>query len=271
MLKFKTLLFFTSLLSIAYAQNDTLFVVASHSEGVLVDNNAAQIGQLVYSNAEQLTIPKGGYALVVLKKGHAYRFTSSTSIKRIQDRIKGLDKSRLSFGPRGCGITNFELMGAPTNQYSGIAGDSILVAIKTNHDRVKPPYKIQLTDMFGKVLFADSTVANWRTCDVKYLLAAEKFLLFNVSAKGFSAEHLLKCISDENKKVLNSELVRVTNAGASELLKLAVLELNDLYYDHMFLLYKLTRSNYQPENEILSEYLSRLKKKYEFDLFNFQE
>jgi hypothetical protein len=271
MVKFKTLLFCITLLpTFAYAQNNALFVIAGYSEGVSVDNTPITIGQTVYSNSKELIIPKGGYALVILKKGYPQKLTKSILTKKVGQSINGVDP-RILYGPTICNFGDIDLMGAPTSPYSHLAGDSILIAIKALYGRGKPPYKIELTDMYGTVLSSDSTVANWKTIEVRRLLMANQYLLFRVSGKGFSSENLIKPFPDAQKESLNLEVARVTNARSSELLKLAILELSNLYYDHMFLLYQLTRSNYQTNNEILAAYFTRLKKKYEFDLFDFQK
>lgn len=273
MLKFQILLFCTSLFStFAYGQSEAVFVVASYSEGVSVDNTPVQVGQLVTSNSKQLSIPKNGHALIIVKGGYPLKLTKSIPIDRVENKVQSDGKSRLIFGPAiVCHFPGINLIGTPTNQYSNIAGDSILIAIKPIYGGGKPPYKIEFTDMFGTVLSTDSTVANWRIYEVKRSLTQYQFLVFHVSGKGFGGENLIKLLPDEEKKSLNAELAQITNSGSSALLKLTIFEHRKLYYDHMFLLYQLTRSNYQPENEILTSYFSRLKEKYEIELFNFQK
>jgi hypothetical protein len=272
MLRFQILLFYTSLLTAACAQNDAVFIVASYSEGVSVDDTPVQVGQLVSSNSKQLSIPKNGYALIVVKGGYPLKLTKSIPINRVENRVQSDSKSRLIFGPAiVCHFPGIDLIGTPTNQYSDLAGDSILIAIKPIYGGGKPPYKIEFTDMFGTVLSSDSTVANWRVYEVKRSLTQHQFLIFNVSGKGFGGENLIKLLPDERKKSLNAELAQVTNSGSSALLKLTIFEHRKLYYDHMFLLYQVTKSNYKPENKILEAYLNRLKEKYEFKLFNFQK
>lgn len=281
MLKFKNLVFTLSLISLyAYGQNEALFVIASHSEGVLLDEAPAYVGQLVYSTSKQLTIPKKGYALLILRKGYAHKYTRSISIKQIKNDIiafDGFDKQRLTFGRYPYGHSpNYQisLIGVPQNQFANIFGDSILIAIKSNNNRIRPPYKIQFSNMFGDVLSSDSINTNWKVYGVKapLLLPKEKHMLFQVTGNGISSnEQFIRLLEDARVNPLKESIAQIINSGSSDLLKVAIFEDNNLLYDQMFLLYQLTRANYLPENEVLADYFNALKRRYNFELFDFRK
>lgn len=271
---FRILLICFSYFSICASGQDALLVIASHSEGVLVDNAPVSVGQLISSNTRKLLIPKNGFAVVITKHG-SHKLTKSLSVTAAVKEVK-----ELADPSKQVGFTIVErpnkvnLIGMPSHSSAHIFGDSILIALKPNYDWIKPPYKIQFADLFGSTLSSDSIHSNWKVFSVKSLftLSKEKHFLFEVKGHDFNVEErLVKRIEDTRVKPLNDALSAVTYSGSSEILKLAILESNNLQYDHTFLLYQLTRSNYKPENEILAAYFNGLKEKYNFDLFNFKE
>ncbi|MFM8912309.1 MAG: hypothetical protein ACKOE6_05220, partial [Flammeovirgaceae bacterium] len=123
---------------------------------------------------------------------------------------------------------------------------------------------------FNEILFSDSTNATWKVQRVNF--NNEQAVIFGVTmGKYRSDEHLIKLVNTEQKEKLIREISKISEVGQSEILKLALFQFHNLYYDQVFLLHKFTVLNHRPENIILDAYVKNLREKYQFNLFDFHK
>lgn len=266
---FLTVLVFVSLTNL-YGQSP-VFLVVDFSDGVTIDGRVPEIGELIDNTSKKILIPQKGYALVIVQGGEPYHLTSSMSVDRLVEKGSPgrVNRFRLTGSAIACPPEMY-LIGPPHNSLADFIGDSIFVAIQSNYVKLQSTFIFEYRDMFDKVVFSDSTNLNWSVHDLNF--SQEEALIFSVrNGKYQSGYHLIKRVSNERKEQLKSKISRITESRQSEILKLALFQFHNLYYDQVFLLFKLTSGRHRPENEILEAYLNRLKEKYHFELFDFHK
>ncbi len=233
---------------------------------------------MVYGTSTSFTIPKEGYLSMIGDNGYVMRFEYSFLIKKLVENLKKTKKPRLrATGPIGLGdLVNAQIVDFPGSfQYPYLIGDSILLAIKVNH-HAKPPYIIQFLNLFDEVIETDTIFGNWKTFDVRRFLNKDSIILFqakDIDNEWHTNQSLLKSATENSKtKKLSFDLSRIPQNEDDQLIyKIAIYDFNFYFYDQLFLLYQLERSNYQPQNKIFSNYIAQQKKKYQFELFDFHK
>lgn len=268
-MRFAIFLFLMLFMSIQTWGQEPLFLVVDFSAGVTIDGRAPKIDEIVDGTSKEIFIPKNGYTLIIAREGYVYSITKSISIDKVEKKVKR------AFRPRATGAVlrsfyEIELIGVPLNQFAEVLGDSILIAFKFNYIKPNPPFVIEYKSMFDEVLNSDSISTNWKTPKVN--LYNQDAVLFDVrNSKYHSKVHLIKRMNDEHKRKLTVELSKVEELRRSEIIKLVIFESYGFLYDQTFLLYRLTVSDYKPENVFLQAYVERLRKKYHFELFDFHK
>jgi hypothetical protein len=251
-------------------QDSPLFVIVNCSEGVMLDGKVVTPGQVVYGISKQLAIPNKGYAGIVTNKGYSYLLKSKISIK-----IKNIDAFifKKKYDPKLGGAVHLEspirLIDNTRFHSPYLMGDSILLGWwPTESEWIR----IEFSDMSDRPLRADSTNKNWMALGTTELFNKDSVILFSVYAKGYKfskpLQHLLNRSKGEKFKTLTFDLSRLPY-NDNVLFRLALFELYDFFYDNLFALYQLERSNQQPQNKIFANYVSQLKKQYQFELFDF--
>ncbi len=224
---------------------------------------------MVDASSKQLTIPKKGYVGVVTMEGYAIRFKKSVKVSEVNDSVIEQINS-----PRGSVYTcgqEIRIISAPINQYSFVLGDSILLAIDERRE-AGSPYALVVKSMFDEVLQQDSLQQNWKVLNVKNLMLTEEAILIQCRSKeNMSSIKLIRKMLREEGAQFNYDFSRIPPSTSGKEFALALYQLNNLFYDHAFLLYQLERSNYQPQNKIFANYIAKQKKKYQFELFDFHK
>jgi hypothetical protein len=252
-------------------QDSPLFVIVSCSEGALLDGKLVSPGEMVSANSVQLTIPGNGYAGVITREGYALELNRSIQVKRVVDQARGKNQLKMEKKHRTPGA-EFETVGIPPHKYAEMDGDSILIAIK-DKNKIGPPYIIEWIKINGLIVETETIYRNWEVKSIKNLMKLDTILFRVKGSDRFSIElGLLKPPNDNGSEKLKFDLSQIRRGLPDEIvLRLAIYQLNQFYYDHLFCLYQLERSNYQPQNKIFSNYISQQKKKYQFELFDFHK
>jgi hypothetical protein len=274
MLRFLILFFTCCLLPIlANGQNVPLFVIVSCSEGVMLDGKVVSPGQFFSDSANKLKIPKEGYVGIVTNEGYSYLFKSKISIKT--KRIsKYVFKRKYSAKLRGMAIheSPIRLIDDTHFHASYLMGDSILLGWWPTKSKI---VQVKFTNMHDRVLRIDSAKTNWVLLNVKELFNMDSTVILSLyenDTKNFrSAQYLIKRPSGSRLTFLSFDLDRIQFVDNRLFLKMVLFELYDLFYDHLRALYQLERSNYQPQSKIFANYINQLKKKYQFELFDFHK
>jgi hypothetical protein len=259
-------------------QDSPLFIIVNCSEGVMLDGQAISPGEMVYSTSVSFIIPKEGYLGMIGNNGFVMRFQNSFLVKKLVENLQKTKKPKLrATGVMGIGdLVEAEFIGSASLQYGELVGDSILLAIKVNH-HAKPPYFIRFLNLFEDLIETDTISGNWRVYNVRKYLNKDSAILFvaknATNTYNYTPEEYLKSASDNSKrKKLNFDLSRIPKNEIDQLIyKIAIYDFNLYFYDQLFLLYQLERSNYQPQNKILTHYINQLKKQYQFELFDFHK
>jgi hypothetical protein len=267
-------LFLTIFLSsYTLAQDSTLFVIVSCSEGVMVDGKVVNPGQFIDSKSKEIVIPKDGYAGVITNEGYALYLTKSGSLKKQSNAIK---KNRLNVPftnvcrpPQPLEIVNeYELSSS-----SLPSQDSTIVLVKDNSKK-GTPYFVQYLNMFGEILDVDTLSENYAIVNCKERIGQENFLMFKIksNAKEATREYFLKQANPIFLTQLNFDISRIpSNSPDKRLFEIAIYQLNHFYYDQLFKLYQVERDNFQSQNIFLTKYIDQEKKKYQFELFDFHK
>ena len=113
------------------------------------------------------------------------------------------------------------------------------------------------------------------TRNIRPLIESNENVIFTLSRlnkKNGSSTFLFRKPSEKAKQKLEFDLSRIPQTEIDQLIfRLTIYELNYFYYDKIFTLYKLVKSKYQSENSFLSNYVSQLKNKYQFQQFDFNQ
>lgn len=258
---------------VIHGQDSPLFCIVTCSDDVLLDGNKVVPGQLVYSHSKALFIPEDGYAGVVSNEGYVYKFLKSILIKKVIKKVHQKNMPSRYYGAVHRGNWGgLEVVGAPSNQFSSIEGDTILIAIIDNTS-IGPPYSIEFTNMFGDVLLIDSISKNMELRDVRSLLDKNNKVLYSIKPRiknSTTDPFLIKKPSPNAVTQLQFDLSRMPEDWKNNgILKIAIYELNGFYYDHLFQLYKLEKSKQVMNDAFFTNYLTTLKEKYHYDQFEF--
>jgi hypothetical protein len=256
-----------------WGQGSALFVVVSCSEGVMLDGKAVSPGLIADANSNQLIIPKKGYVGVITYEGFAFELLESIRVGDLINKIRRENRpKKILFNSPLAHPIQFEIISAPENRFANVVGDSILLALKDSA-KVRPTYIIEFKNMFDNVLSIDTVFNNWKKYGVRELLSKEEAGLIQAkTGKRETQQYLLKNPAEILKSKLTFDLSRIPQNSPNEKeFRLAIYHLDHFYYDHLFLLYQLERSNYQPQNKIFSSYITQQKKKYHFELFDFHK
>jgi len=259
------ILFLTS--QLANAQSYPLFKIISCSEGVTLDGVEVKPGLIVYDNSIKLEIPKKGYAGVITIEGYAHKLGKSIKVKSINGAAKYSNRESKPFWLRGAiiSIDYFTVIGAPQNQFAQIMGDSVFFHFRSNYNE-NPPFTGIFLNMFDDVLLSDTLKGNWKIFDIGDLLKKEGAILFRIeSSKNKSIQYLIKSGDQKLEAKINFEINRVHN---DLIAKLALHELNNLYYDHLFQLYKIETTKNLNLDPISAAYLAKRREKYQLDQYN---
>lgn len=252
----------------ALAQPKPLFKIISCSEGVTVDGVEAKPGEIIFSNSKKLNIPKGGYAGVITLDGYAYQLLRGISVKEVPSNVKYNVESR--FRPKGAVNRSmpksFEIAGFMSNEFSEIYGDSILIAFKSYY-KIKPPFKVTFISMYEETIAEYQINRTWEVFSSDSLFKHEAAFLFGISAKDRkqSAEEysFVKQIRPSLKTKLDIDFPKL---DSNPVTLLAFYEVNKLFGDHIFQLYKIEMSKEELIlDEFLSAYLARTKAKYSLE------
>lgn len=257
---------------IAQGQGDPLFMIVTASEGVSLDGRPVTSGELVYVTSKQLNVPKKGYVGVVTIDGHAKKLTSTSQVAQVNSKIKWYHRPRrravYACGPFGPYITS-----APQNQFAFILGDSLVLTVSDSLG-AKKSYKIEIRSMFDELIKCDTIHRGWTKISIDKYFEKEEALLYSVNSlkNGDSdGQHLIRKIPETLKSTILNDVEKIPKTSISWEHLLAVYELNELYHDQVFLLYQMERSNYQSQNKIFANYINQLKKKYQFEQFDFHQ
>jgi hypothetical protein len=259
-----TLFFYLIICISTVGQPKPLFKIISCSERVTVDGVEAKPGEIIFSNNDKLNIPKGGYACVITLDGYVYKFLRGISVNRVLGSIRYNVESRLRTGAVHRSVPYFEIAGYANDQHSDVFGDSILIAFKCYY-KDKPPFKITFVNLFDDQIAQYELDQTWEIFSVDSLLKQEPALLFHISSEVNKSDlsPLVKKIRPMSKTQLDFDLGRLNHEPVS---LLALFEINKLYYDHIFQLYKIeTSKNELILDEFLTAYLARTRSKYQLE------
>lgn len=252
-------------------QDSPLFVIVSCSEGVMLDGKAVSPGQMDDANLKQFEIPKNGYVGVITNEGDALELKESIQVSKI------IEKANIENHPPpihdGCGsLQTIQIVSDCHTFYSEVIGDSIFLALRDNIKK-GPPYIIEWRNQYDEKLFVDTIFNNWKVYATNKLIANEKFVLMKVRAKKRETEmYPLKSPTLPTRNKLSLDLSHIpSHSFDKKLFEIVIYQLNHFYYDQLFLLYQLERSNYQPQNKIFANYIAQQKMKYQFELFDFHK
>jgi hypothetical protein len=265
------LLLFALILSNVLRAQSPLFLIVNFTEGVTLDGRVPKIGEMVYQGSKELHIPETGYALVITHKGDSYVFTKSISVNKVVKKVTRALKPLIAPVGSVTRVMNMlEVIGAPSAQFAGVIGDTVLIAVKAHFDNVPPPYVIEFKDMEDEILLSDTLRTNWKIQSISF--SDLKILLFEVNKDNLqSGRYLIRKLESTKREKLISDIFQTARVGNSEILKLPMFQMHNLYYDQIFLLYKLTVLDYRPENDILEAYIEKLREKFDFKRFNFHK
>lgn len=257
------ILFLTS--PLVKAQSNLLFKIISCSEGVTLDGVEVKPGLIVYDNSIKLEIPKKGYAGVITIEGYAHKLGKSIKVKSINGAAKYSNRESKPFwGGATYRMDDFTIIGAPSNQFAQILGDSVFFLFKSNYNK-NPPFIGIFSNMFDDVLLSDTIKSNWKIFGVGDLLKKEGAILFTIESNKYRSERILIKRSEKLNANLNLDLAGIQN---DLIAKLAIYEISKLYYDHLFQLYKIETTKNLNLDPISAAYLAKRREKYQLDQYN---
>jgi hypothetical protein len=239
----------------ALAQHKPLFKIISCSEGVMVDSELVKPGDIIYSNSNKINIPETGYLGILSAEGYPHLLTKKARVAAVDEQIKLIEENeRRGVGSIHRPILNpFKIVGALTNEFNQVYGDSILIAFKC-HYKNPPPYKIKFVNMFDEVVDEYEVNQTWKVFSIDSLFKAETALICQISSEGRTGFSELsppiKRTRSALAKTVGFDLKRLKQDPVS---LLALYEINKLPLDHVFQLYKIETSK---EDLILDEFLS---------------
>ncbi len=250
------LLLFVSI-QFAFSQDDPLFKIVSCSEGVTLDGNEVIPGQIVYSNSIKLEIPKKGYVGIITAGGLAAEIRMTIKVKLVNKK----------FGKYSLILLEDEVGFHGTFNNSRIYGDSLFVGIY-DKTRIGAPYQVIFLNFYDDVLKRDTLRKNWEVYALDEVLNKDTSVLVNVQS-----------IFKPNERNLRGAVRRLRfepprlkydlSRAPDEVSIAAIFELNNLYYDHIFQLYKIRKDNSNSIDKISQAYLSQRVEHYQFDQYNF--
>jgi hypothetical protein len=165
-------------------------------------------------------------------------------------------------------VPRFKFVGNPSSEYAQICGDSIFIAFTNNYND-KPPFKFKAVNMFEDILVEDNLSNFWKTFNVKNLFGNETSILLEVSSgQNRSDRILVKKPSPGLLRSLQYDFERLEKDPAATI---ALYEINDLYFDLIFHLYKIEKLEVNNLDPISSAYLARIKDKYQLSQYYNQE
>jgi hypothetical protein len=248
----------------AFAQPKPLFKIISCSEGVSVDGTQIIPGDIVYSNSNKLNIPEKGYLGILTIQGHTHLLTKSSKVVAVDKEIK----ARVERRSRGIGAIHrpipdrFKIAGDANIRNSEIFGDSIIIAFKS-HYKSLPPFKLTFLNMHDERISEYEINQTWKVFSTDTLFKREEAIMYQISSGNKTENEILpfiKKITPTRRQRLNSDFQRLNK---NAVMQLAFFEINRLYYDHIFQLYKMETSKTELVlDEFLSAYLARTKAKY---------
>lgn len=257
------LLLFVSI-HFAFSQGDPLFKIISCSEGVTLDGNEVIPGQIVYSNSIKLEIPKKGFAGVMTTEGYAAILTKSFKAKLVNWSIEYANRETRSSAVIAT-VPWFTIPGQFSNQFSYISGDSVFFGFKANY-KMDSPITAKFLTMFDEVVLSDTIESNWKVFNVNKLLENEAAILFELSSNTFTSEKIL--LVKIKKELLMKVKFEIARIQDDLIAKLALYELNDLYHDHLFQLYKIETTKNLNLDLISTAYLAKRREKYQLHQYN---
>lgn len=255
----------------AFSQGDPLFKIISCSEGTLLDGIQIKPGQLVYASSMELAIPKNGYVGVITIDGYAHSFDKDVKTSLINKRVRKIfEKSKFRSGAVLRNSSNpFEFIGDIPVQFSNIYGDSVFIAFKGNYNDDPPPFKITFLNMFDDILLIDTLNDNCKVFNVKNLLKDEKAILYKVNSANHESDlKLIKLLNPGFISKVSFDFARLVRDPATTL---ALYEINSLYFDLIFHLYKTEKLEVINLDQISTAYLARIKDKYQLSQYYNQE
>jgi len=267
-------IFLSIIISQSYARDNPLFKIISYSEGVLLDGIPVKPGQFVYSTSVMLEIPKPGYVGVITYEGFVYTLRKNVKVNSVNKKGKYRKEDQNRIFHTGTvyahpPIVGFE--GSLENARHGVYGDSLFFAIfdKSNSG---PPYMVTFVNLFDEITYQDTIGKNWKIYSLSELRKEEQAIMFTIKPLSpqpqfYYAEinHILKVMDVKSKHFLETNLNRLEGQDAAAIA--AFYEMNDLFYDQLFQLYRIEKE--KPALDVISKaYFSRMREKYNFDQYN---
>jgi hypothetical protein len=260
-----TLLFCLIICISAAGQPKPLFKIISCSEGVMVDSELVNPGDIIYSNSNKINIPQTGYLGILTIEGYAHLLTKETQVAAVYERIKLIaENERRVLGSIHRSMPNtFKIIGVSVNEFNEVFGDSILIAFRCYY-KDSPPFKITFFTMFDKVIDQYEIDQTWKVFSTDSLFKVETALICQISSEGKADYELappIKRARSVLEKRVRFDLERLSQDPVS---LLALYEINRLSLDHIFQLYKIEASNKTLNlDEFLTAYLARIREKYD--------
>ncbi|MBX2897862.1 MAG: hypothetical protein KF763_20640 [Cyclobacteriaceae bacterium] len=255
----------------AFAQPKPLFKIISCSEGVMVDDELVNPGDIIYSNSNKIDIPQTGYLGILSVEGYPHLLTKKARVAVVDERIRVItENERTGVGSIHRPIPNpFKLVGALTNEFNEVYGDSILIAFKCHYND-SPPFKITFVNMFDEIVDEYEVNQTWKVFSTNALFRKETALICQVSTEERTG-HIelfppIKKVRPALKKRIDFDIQRLGGPGKDPASLLALYEINRLTLDHIFQFYKTEASNERLNlDEFLAAYLARTREKYRLE------
>lgn len=243
-----------------------IFKIIAASPKVAVDGKPVQVPLDVHAIDQVITIPEGEYVALITEEGEAfYYFRTFKAIDMVDARRFS---QKMNEAPATPHVPKLIFLGY---EYRGpyLFGDTLFLPW-THPANKKSKYNVSITDMYDDVLetLAVDQTDEWVIHPVGELLKKHERVVVYVNAMDdnmrMNNSIVVRRMKDSTK--LANDLQHYSSTKPDHLLiRAALFEINDCYFDQFFELYKNIKSKYVPSDPILKVYLEQRVKGHSLD------
>jgi hypothetical protein len=257
--------------SAAQQQQQPLFTMLAYNGDVSLGGHPVNAGQVVYDDGRDLLIEgKGSYANILTETGYALKLKRG----RYLPTTLNSEAAAATRRPSGSLIESppIVFLTAPEPAYAEIFGDSVFLFWKGSRSgKLVPPFTVSLLNMFTDPLLDTTSEDSFCAVPVGQLLLQENAILVRVRSSQAKSQvspyiSVRRMLVDVRLRIQNDlQMLVAHNETEYTIVRMAVFESNDLFYDVTYCLYKLMMAEKAAGVPIVSNYYRRLLKKYGMD------
>jgi hypothetical protein len=247
---------FFSVVLTASSQDALVMRIIYAAGNVTVDEERVTSGRKVYSSSNEMKVAPDGMAYVLTEAGYAYRFAEGRYLVDSIDHIivgkKG--KAARSLPVHIASHERLRLTFDVSFESNYLFGDSIFVVVRQvnqageGKDVPKLPLRIKFLTIFDDDLYETVSESYYIGLKVPAELNADKTIVIEISNPEFSSERfVIRKLTSEKHETIQHLLDEYSEETAleKELIAAALFELEELMYDHVWRIYKLTQMQKQ--------------------------